>query len=105
MNSTRTQKVKSGPGLAMRTVLAPILILILSSPGNPAAQKTSDGVKQGEVKQVGLVPPETIPAYILKAVNSAQRPEAEKLMDAGRRPAQVLTFIGVAPGMKVADLF
>ena len=33
------------------------------------------------------------------------RSEADKKLDAGRQPEQMLAFFGIRPGMKVADLF
>lgn len=39
-----------------------------------------------------------------KAVGSAARSEADVQRDAGRKPAEVLAFFGIEPGMKVADL-
>lgn len=38
------------------------------------------------------------------AVGAADRSEADRLLDAGRKPAELLHFFGIAPGMKVADL-
>jgi predicted methyltransferase len=46
-----------------------------------------------------------IPAAIHAAVTAAGRPDADKALDAGRSPEQMLAFFGVAPGMKVADLY
>ncbi|MFZ1123452.1 MAG: hypothetical protein WAN81_24785 [Candidatus Binataceae bacterium] len=42
---------------------------------------------------------------ITSAVNSPGRPEADKQLDAGRHPDQILAFFGIAPGMHVADLW
>jgi predicted methyltransferase len=42
---------------------------------------------------------------IESAVNSPDRPAADKELDASRHPAQLLAFFGIAPGMKVADLW
>jgi predicted methyltransferase len=44
-----------------------------------------------------------VPAYIAAAVNDAGRPDADKKLDAGRKPAEMLTFAGIRPGYKVAD--
>jgi predicted methyltransferase len=46
-----------------------------------------------------------IPAAIRDAVASPDRPDADKALDAGRQPAQMLAFFGVAPGMEVADVY
>lgn len=44
------------------------------------------------------------PSPALKAaVADAARPEADRAKDAARKPAEVLAFAGVKPGMKVAD--
>jgi predicted methyltransferase len=37
-------------------------------------------------------------------VNAPDRSEADRKLDAGRKPAETLAFLGVKPGMKVADL-
>ncbi len=39
------------------------------------------------------------------AVADTSRPEADLARDAGRKPADVLEFFGIAPGMSVLDLF
>lgn len=41
---------------------------------------------------------------IKAAVNSSERPATDKARDKGRKPAQVLSILGVKPGMKVLDL-
>jgi len=40
-----------------------------------------------------------------KAVSNPQRPAADVAKDADRKPAQVLSFFNIAPGMTVLDLF
>lgn len=39
-----------------------------------------------------------------KLMNDAGRPEADQARDAGRKPAEVLDFLGIGPGMTVIDL-
>jgi predicted methyltransferase len=46
-----------------------------------------------------------IPQYIADAVNSPERPAADRQLDQSRKPEQILAFFGIAPGMKVADLW
>ncbi len=48
-------------------------------------------------------PPEISPA-IRAAVDAPDRSEADRALDAGRHPAELLAFAGVAPGMRVAEL-
>ncbi len=45
-----------------------------------------------------------VPAHILAACDCATRSEQERNRDGGRKPDQVLTFFGVEPGMRVAEL-
>jgi predicted methyltransferase len=45
-----------------------------------------------------------VPAPIAAAVSDAARPAADKERDANRKPAEVVAFAGVKPGMAVAEL-
>ncbi len=45
-----------------------------------------------------------VPARIRAIVASPDRSEADRALDAGRHPAELLAFFGVAPGMRVAEL-
>lgn len=47
---------------------------------------------------------EKIPANIAAAVADSARPAADRARDANRKPAECLTFAGVKPGDRVADL-
>jgi predicted methyltransferase len=49
-------------------------------------------------------PTEAIPAHIRAAVDAADRTDEDRALDAGRRPAEMLAFYGVKPGMRVAEL-
>jgi predicted methyltransferase len=44
------------------------------------------------------------PAYIEKAVADPARPAADTSRDAGRKPADVVAWAGIKPGMKVVDM-
>jgi len=46
----------------------------------------------------------SIPANIAAAVADSARPQEDRDRDAARKPAEVLTFIGVKPGQRVVDL-
>jgi len=46
-----------------------------------------------------------IAAVISAAVDSPDRPEADRKLDAARKPKEMLAFFGVKPGMKLVDLF
>lgn len=45
-----------------------------------------------------------VPPAIRAAVNATDRSEADKKLDAGRHPAELLAFFGVKEGMKLAEL-
>jgi predicted methyltransferase len=60
-----------------------------------SAEAKSDGAQAGGVK---------IPAAIEAAVDAPDRSSADRGLDEGRRPAQVLAFFGIRPGMRVAEL-
>jgi predicted methyltransferase len=49
--------------------------------------------------------PAAISQAITSAINSPDRPAADRQLDAGRHPDQLLAFFGIAPGMQVADLW
>ncbi|HUN24827.1 MAG TPA: hypothetical protein VMU67_00865 [Steroidobacteraceae bacterium] len=45
-----------------------------------------------------------IPTYVTAAVDDAARPDADKMVDAERKPAETLAFSHVKPGDSVAEL-
>jgi predicted methyltransferase len=64
---------------------------------NPALMAT--------VAETAPLPEAAIPNYIKAAVNAPDRPAADKALDAGRKPEQMLAFLGIKPGMQVADIW
>jgi predicted methyltransferase len=44
------------------------------------------------------------PTHLVSAVSNPARPEADRVRDADRKPAEVLAFLGIAPGATVLDL-
>jgi predicted methyltransferase len=45
-----------------------------------------------------------IPPAISAAVSAADRTADDRALDAGRKPAELLAFLGIRPGMRVAEL-
>jgi predicted methyltransferase len=45
-----------------------------------------------------------IPPAVREAVAASDRSDADRALDSGRRPADMLAFFGIAPGMKVAEI-
>jgi predicted methyltransferase len=50
-------------------------------------------------------PSADVPQPIRDAVTAADRDDKDRALDAGRKPAEVLAFFGIAPGQKVEELF
>jgi len=46
-----------------------------------------------------------VPDYVAKAVADPSRPKTDSTRDALRAPAETIAFVGVKPGMKVAEFF
>jgi len=80
----------------MRTIISILIPLLLLGCG-PAPEQAAAPTVQAEG------PPAVDP--IVAAVADATRPAADVLRDEGRRPAEVLAFFGVQPGMQVLDVF
>lgn len=64
------------------------------------APKTETAAPEAAPKQPSI----EVPAAIRAAVDAPDRSEADKKLDAGRHPAELLAFFGVKEGMKVAEL-
>ena len=45
-----------------------------------------------------------VPAHIAAAVANKDRPDADRMRDADRKPGEVAAFAGVKPGMKIIEL-
>lgn len=52
----------------------------------------------------GSDPAAVDPAAVQKLLTGGSRPAADVARDAGRRPAEVVAFLGIEPGMTVVDL-
>jgi predicted methyltransferase len=46
----------------------------------------------------------TVPPAIQAVIDAPDRADADRALDKGRHPAEMLAFFGIAPGMKVAEL-
>src|ERR1700722_8855771 len=95
-----TIRMRIGTWLIFLSVVAFAGFVLITSPARaqiqPAATSTSEAAP---------IPGTQIPADITAAINSPERPAADKALDAGRKPDQILAFYGIKPGMKVADIF
>jgi predicted methyltransferase len=72
------------------TTLKILAIASLSLPAVYAGQSSADDVAA---------------SIYVDAVNQAGRSDTDRARDAGRKPAEVMAFFGIAPGMDVLDMF
>lgn len=81
-------------------------------PGTPeqgsAIVATGSGSAAGSAA-LAPIPPYTpaadVPQAIKDAIAATDRSDADRRLDAGRKPAEVLAFFHVAPGFKIGELF
>jgi len=88
--------------LKICTVLAVLVAIVAIISSSPPLASAAD---MAGVKQTSAIPASQIPGYITDAINSPDRPAADKQLDQARRPDQVMAFFGIKPGMQVADIF
>lgn len=81
-------------GEATPPAAAPTSQAAATAPGSPAAAAAAP------MKETTPMPTERERAI----VDAPDRDPADRNLDAGRKPAELLAFLGVRPGMKVADL-
>jgi len=86
--------------LILSTVVAFAAVGSISSPARAQLQPVATSTAES-----APIPATQIPKEVTDAINSPDRPAADKELDAGRKPDQILTFYGIKPGMKVADIF
>ncbi len=94
-----------GTRAGIRRIFFSILIAFIgfawiSSPARAQIQPVATSTTES-----APMPAAQIPADITAAINSPERPAADKALDAGRRPDQILAFYDIKPGMKIADIF
>jgi predicted methyltransferase len=70
---------------------------------NPEPMPTSSTAPRAGTA-IPVVSDPTITPEIRAVTLAADRSESDKALDRGRRPAETLSFFGVVPGMKVAEL-
>src|SRR5258706_5807557 len=88
----------------------PLLVLIaaapiLMTPGLNPLWRAEIPAVAADVTETAPLPPDQIPKGITDAINSPDRPASDKALDAGRKPAQIMAFYDIKPGMKIADIF
>ncbi|HVV82863.1 MAG TPA: SAM-dependent methyltransferase [Kofleriaceae bacterium] len=72
-----------------------------SAAGSAGSAGSAAAAGSGSAAQLPPVLTSTTPQG---AVDAADRPAEDKALDAGRRPAELITFLGIGRGMKVAEI-
>jgi predicted methyltransferase len=76
-------------------------------PDPPAPRAKAPDQTSGPAKATAPKPaaePVAAPVDAQTIVSAADREDADKQLDAGRHPAEFLAFLGLAPGMRVAEV-
>ncbi len=89
-------------------ILAATAAVALTAATAAAAESNfaaADAKAEAGAARQGAIAAAEIPKPNSDSENSPDRPAADKAIDAGRKPEQMLAFFGIAPGMRVADLW
>lgn len=84
-----------------RTIVTPILLAFALG----ACGQHADEEHAAATPTVTDEPAAPQTSIYADAVANEARPEADRERDAGRKPAEVLEFLGITPGMTVLDMF
>jgi predicted methyltransferase len=86
-----------------RSIILATTSLFLALTLGACGQHADDEHSADPVAEAAPATPKT--SIYADAVANAARPEADRARDAGRKPAEVLEFFGIKPGMTVLDMF
>lgn len=78
--------------------------LALGACGQPSEPETTATPEPAALEQPAPAEPAAAPHDLQSSLAATSRPEADRSRDAGRKPAQVVEFLGIEPGMNVIDL-
>lgn len=96
-------KARRGLGILLTASAAAVLLVapVAAQSDRPPAKAFSKAKSKGAAKRTAKTFPE---AHLLRAVSNPARPAGDRKRDAFRKPAHVLTFFGIQPGMKVGEM-
>jgi predicted methyltransferase len=94
----------------MKRVLLCLVLLACSKHQQAAGTGSSTGSGTGSAAgSAAVIPPYTpaadVPEPIKAAIAAPDRDAADRALDAGRKPGEVLAFFKIAPGEKIGELF
>jgi predicted methyltransferase len=88
--------------------LLPFITLMMACGSTPPPDSVTPDKTGAKTSETTAATPATpsipIPQSIAAIVSAADRSDDDKALDAGRHPAEMLAFLGISPGMNVADL-
>ena len=73
--------------------------------GSGSAAAAGSGSAAAATPPAPYTPAADVPEAIKAAIAAADRSDADRALDAGRKPGEVLAFFRVAPGQKIGELF
>jgi predicted methyltransferase len=84
---------------------APVAVEVTELPPPAPAAAASPAISAVDPAAAPHPQPFPVPKNVKAIVAAKDRTEADRALDAGRHPGELLAFFGVTPGMKVAELF
>lgn len=91
---------------ATRLVLALCLALVGCTEASSAPKpRTPESMSGGAPAAKSAAPAADSASAVRAAVEAPDRTEADRALDAGRKPIELLSFFHIAPGQQVAELF
>jgi len=84
-----------------RLVVVPAFVCLVACGNPPPPTSPAAGPAAGAA--VAPVAP-SVPDYVRAAVDAPDRSAEDRALDAGRKPDLMLSFFGIRPGMKVAEI-
>jgi predicted methyltransferase len=102
--------------MTMKKLVLCLAVALIACGNKKSAEKQEkpEPVATGSAGSAGSAAPEPIPPYtpaadvpqpIKDAIAATDRTDADRRLDAGRKPGEVLAFFAIAPGQQVGELF
>lgn len=85
-------------------VLASLLVAACEPAAPPTTPDAPPASATAPASTAAPPPAAAVPDALRAVVDAPDRSEDDRKLDAGRHPAEMLAFFGIAPGMKVAEL-
>lgn len=97
--------VRAGMVVSRAVVVAVVFACACSKSSDAPARSAPEGSAVAAPVAASYTPAASVAAPIRDAITATDRSDADRKLDAGRKPAEVLAFFGVGPNQRVAELF